>query len=761
MIRGLLAAGCLLAAIPGFAQEREVTLAQLIAELQSQGYRIIYSDRLVHGDQRVSVPEVVDLAALRVALAGHGLGYRQIGDILTVVAVPAGAVSPAGAAPLSTAELPLETVIVTGSVHRLSRPGRASSVYSLGPEELTVGPNIASDVIRAASRLPGMSTIGVSAKPRIRGGLHDELLIMQDGVELLEPFHLADYHSAYSSFDYHTIESLDVYTGGFPSRYGNRMSGVMDIRNEWVSDGYDTDIGVSSFANFLHTRGRFGEQRPGNWLLSLRQGDLSDLTDYIQSRSGEPEYGDVSTRVTVALSNAISASAGLAYAEDDVLFRDEEERSSAQVTTHYGWGALDWALQPTLYTRLTVSWLDFEREKQLSSFEMDEEDPGKGGALDHRQSVQRFALRNDWSAVMDSALLEYGWQAEYSSSEYRHRSFIDRGELALILGNPQEVVRRIEENPSGWSGGAYVQAEWAPNPRLSLQPSLRWDYQDYYIDTGAKHQVSPRIGLTWSFSDSLLGRVSAGRFYQPEGVQELQVLDGVTRFFPPQYADQLVTALEWEGDRIHLGVELYYKRYREQKERFENIFNPFVLLPEMEPDRVALRPDKALARGVDVDARWRIAGAVSAALRYSYMDARDRLEGEWVDRRWSQRHTVNAGIAWRGDTFSAALALTWHSGWHSTTLPGFVPEGTVIAVPAVLNNTELPRYFSLDASVRKHWVWARYRLEVYADIANISDRGNAAGIDFDIEEVEGGYALLPDREYVLGTVPSVGVTLSF
>ena len=28
----------------------------------------------------------------------------------------------------------------------------------------------------------------------------------------MEPFHLADYHSAYSAIDYHTIESLDVTT---------------------------------------------------------------------------------------------------------------------------------------------------------------------------------------------------------------------------------------------------------------------------------------------------------------------------------------------------------------------------------------------------------------------------------------------------------------------------------------------------------------------------------------------------------------------
>ena len=38
---------------------------------------------------------------------------------------------------------------------------------------------------------------------------------------------------------------------------------------------------------------------------------------------------------------------------------------------------------------------------------------------------------------------------------------------------------------------------------------------------------------------------------------------------------------------------------------------------------------------------------------------------------------------------------------------------------------------------------------------------NQAGIDFDVEEVEGGYDIFPDQETLLGRVTSVGITLSF
>lgn len=748
----------MLAASYASGQPVEMSLPQLIDSLQSREVHILYSSALVNESQRVRV-EPVNLDALVEALAEHGLALEQRDGVFVVVrANEAHASKPPRPEPSTPV---LESVIVTGSMHRLPYIGATSTAFSFSPEDLRLLPTLGSDAMRATLRLPGVASVGVSAKPRIRGGLQDELLVIQDGVELLEPFHLADYHSAYSSIDYHTIESLDVYTGGFPSRYGYRMSGVMDIRNEWQQDRYNTDIGVSSFANFLHTRGEFGQEKPTQWLLSLRQGDLTDLTDYIDTRSGDPTYKDAAARLSLEWSPDLVLSTGLVYAEDDIVFEDLEERASSKIDTWYGWLGADWRLNRSLASRLTLSALDFQREKKQASFEIDEEDPGKGGFLDHHQDVQRAALRNDWSAVVGSSHLEFGWQLEYNRADYDHLAYIDRGELAEILGTEDEIERAISVSPDGWSGGLYGQFEVDITPRLTLQPSLRWDFQNYYLDSSSEQQISPRLGIAYQWNDDTQLKLSAGRFHQQEGIHELQVVDGITRFFPPQYSDQLVAGMHWMAEGMELTAELYYKKYGDQKGRFENIFNPFVLLPEMEPDRVGLWPEDAVVRGLDLDGRLSLHKQMEGYFRYSYMDAQDRINREWVDRRWSQQHTVNTGVAWQGESFSVSLALTWHSGWRSTQMPAFVPEDTVIPVESVLNNTELDDYVSLDFGARKHWELPRMRIEVYADIVNLTDRKNQAGIDFDIEEVDGGYSLTPDHETLLGRVPSIGITLSF
>lgn len=739
------------------ADEREISLIALIRELRAQGHRILYSSSHVYPGQRVIVAEI-NMQSLGAALPGLGLELQKQEGVWVITRGNQVQGEARKTQPIVFAEPRIENIIVTGSVHHIPNVGAGSSVHSFTADDMSLTPSLGSDAMRAALRLPGVASVGVSAKPHIRGGLRDELLIMQDGVELLEPFHLADYHSAYSSIDYQTIGSMDVYTGGFPSRYGNRMSGVMDIQNRWEEDDYETSIGLSTFANFIHTGREFGQDHPGTVILSARQGDLSDLTGYIQSRTGEPKYADVAVRGSVELSQGLESAFGIIYAEDDIRFEDEEEEASAQVETGYLWGGLAWEPSAKTSGHLTLSLLKSLREKQLATFE----EEAKGGVLAYRQEVQRIALRNDWSTSrFFGARLELGWQAEYGWADYRQHSRIDRGELSTILGTERFSSLDARLEPEGWSAGVYLQTEWPLTGKLTLQPSLRWDFQGYYPGRGNEYQLAPRMGLKYELNEATTARLSVGRFYQPEGIHELQILDGIDQFFLPQHSDQGVLGLEWRRQRLYVVAEVYIKSYREQKGRFENVFNPFVLLPEMEPDRVALFPEKAVAKGVDLEARLSLNQRLNAHLHYSHLVARDKINGRWTDRRWSQRHTCSLGSSFQKGNFSLAAELSWHSGWRSSLLPDFIPEDTVMPVDSVLNNRELKEYLSLDIGARYFWELGKTRLEIYADITNLSDRVNQAGIDFDVEEVDGGIELVPDYEILLRRVTSIGLTFSF
>lgn len=655
-------------------------------------------------------------------------------------------------------EQPFHDVIVYGSVYHLPGAGDVHSPTRLSMEEMKLTPAFGGDTLRVLSQLPGIASVGVSARPHIRGGDSDEVLVLLDGVELLEPFHLADFQGGFSSIDHRTVDSIDVYTGGFPVRYGNRMSGVIDIRTNEPRHTFDTEFGYSNFSTFINTRGRASGERDVGWLLSARRGDLEELTQFLDTRVNNPEYSDVVGRVELALDKNKHVSIGGLTARDDIRFDDIEESASSKITSDYVWARLDTEHNTRHSSAWILSFSHIDREKFGSS---DIEDNGKGGQSSYTQRVKRILLQGDHSLRIGSDLYEFGVQMARGSTDYRLQSNFNRGDVAVNLGGQKFLNENIIFSPDGWAGGAYVAAEYSLGDWL-LQPSVRWDFQDY-DEKGHAQQGSPRLGIAYDATEDLRVSLSVGRFYQPEGLHELQVVDGVTVFSRAQSTDQAVWGIDWLHGKADLRAEVWHKRYRNPKPRFENLFNPFVLLPELEPDRVRLDPSAARSSGVDVVLGYQLTEELRGQVQYGYMDARDKLNGKWVSRRWSQRHSVRGQLSWEYGRWTAAVAAGWHSGWRTSLIPSNLDQGTVLPIENTLNNFELRDYFSLDVGVNRSWQFRDMLVTVNVDVLNATERKNLAGIDFDIDDsaVGSGFTFERDRETLQPLVYSASLVISF
>lgn len=84
------------------------------------------------------------------------------------------------------------------------------------------------DLLRVAHLLPGVQT-GADGVGGIfvRGGSADQNLVLIDGVPIYNVFHAA---GMFSVFNTNAIRSAKLVKGGFPARYGGRLSSVLDIR---------------------------------------------------------------------------------------------------------------------------------------------------------------------------------------------------------------------------------------------------------------------------------------------------------------------------------------------------------------------------------------------------------------------------------------------------------------------------------------------------------------------------------------------------
>jgi len=84
------------------------------------------------------------------------------------------------------------------------------------------------DVLKAIQLLPGIQsgTEGTSGF-YVRGGGPDQNLILIDGVPVYNASHLFGFFSVFNS---DAISDVSIIKGGFPARYGGRLSSVLDIR---------------------------------------------------------------------------------------------------------------------------------------------------------------------------------------------------------------------------------------------------------------------------------------------------------------------------------------------------------------------------------------------------------------------------------------------------------------------------------------------------------------------------------------------------
>lgn len=141
----------------------------------------------------------------------------------------------------------LENVEISAEKQQSRTETRVSvtSVTSLDIKRLpTVGGE--PDIAQYLQVLPGVISTGdQGGQIVIRGGTPIQTKFLLDGITIYNPFHSIGLFSVYET---DIIKNVDVYTGGFPSQYGGRISAVVDVTTR---DGnrkkFSGKVGASPF----------------------------------------------------------------------------------------------------------------------------------------------------------------------------------------------------------------------------------------------------------------------------------------------------------------------------------------------------------------------------------------------------------------------------------------------------------------------------------------------------------------------------------
>jgi outer membrane receptor protein involved in Fe transport len=750
---------CLFLSLPVFAQSwRGQELQTVIEALRDAGLPVVYSSGLIKpGMPVLDEPEATSSAGkLGEALRPYGLAVRAgpYGSVLIVRAASPAPTSSGATTPAALLAVVPNVIVTTSRYEMLREP--VVPVTTLLNTDVERLPDLGDDPLRAVGRLPGTAINGFSSKTNIRGGATDETLVMFDDLRLFNPFHLKDFQSIFSSIDPAVIEGLDIYTGAFPAPYGDRLSGVIGIKAfEPPGESYRV-ISLSLFnaAGLMSGGLRDGQ---GTWLVSARRGNLDILLDLAGQDVGEPRYSDLHGQFAWEFSDEFKLSANALIFDDNIKVHDSDQEESATATYHdsYLWLRADQRPTDQLEGFTLLSYANLRVRRNGTA-----DQPGVStGVLNDRRSAEIVDVSSQWSlAVTGGHHLDFGGEFRHSSGRY---FYADEVTFDLLFDTPgaqteESRARNISLSPDGEYYAAFLNAHIELPGNWTTELGLRWDESTLVRGSG---NLGPRASLLYQWTDATQLRASWGRYWQSQSIDELAVSDGETTFAEAERADQFVFGVEQKlGEGSSLRLEAYTKNYKNPRDRYENLLNTIILLPELKPDRVRVSADKASARGLELTYRSARPGGLDGWGSYSWSEVRDEIDGLKFRRSWDQSHAFSAGVLWSSERWDLSAAATYRTGWPTTqvALEDAGPPGIALAGPR--NAERLGNYASLDLRAARRYQTSAGLIAVFLEVSNALNRDNDCCVEYG-NDAEDGFEY--ERQRNLPILPSVGVSWQF
>lgn len=193
------------------------------------------------------------------------------------------------------------------------------------------------DIIHALQLMPGIKS-GSEGKANlyIRGGSPDQNLVLLDDVPL---YHVNHFGGFLSTFNSDAIKDFKVYKGGFPARYGSRLSSVVDIR---MKDGDLQNYKVSGTLGMLSSKmmveGPVIKDR-SSFLVSFRKNTLP-VFRMLFGMNLDYRFYDLNAKLNYRLNEKNRLHLSFYSGNDNVMIRtyDEEFGSINDMKVYTKWG---------------------------------------------------------------------------------------------------------------------------------------------------------------------------------------------------------------------------------------------------------------------------------------------------------------------------------------------------------------------------------------------------------------------------------------
>ena len=426
------------------------------------------------------------------------------------------------------------------------------------------------DVLRVIQLMPGVQK-GSEGQTGIyvRGGGPDQNLIILDDAPVYNVSHLFGF---FSVFNGDALKSVELTKGGFPARFGGRLSSVLELNmKEGNKEKLHGEGGGGLIASRLTLEGplKFRKSAPAksSFLISGRRTYLDLLARPLiaaesnGASSGGYYFYDLNAKLNYDFGQKNKLYASGYFGKDRFFFRDKSTSSTSEGGLNWGnaTGTLRWnhLFNEKLFSNASLIFSNYQ-------FQIYAKDSQTNTTTTNQYELRYTSGVRDWGLKYDVDYFPNPQHAlRFGASTTLHRftpsavvvkdSDIDRFSKEI------EAIDNVES-------GVYVEDTWKPTPWFKMNAGLRLSY--FKAENQHYLRPEPRISTAFMLRPDLSFKASYARMNQ-----YIHLLSNTGIGLPtdlwvpstdkiaPQQSSQVAAgfAKDFEKQGLALTIEGYYK----------------------------------------------------------------------------------------------------------------------------------------------------------------------------------------------------------
>ncbi|MDB4173583.1 TonB-dependent receptor [Bacteroidia bacterium] len=565
------------------------------------------------------------------------------------------------------------------------------------------------DVLKVLQLMPGVQSGSEGQSGLyVRGGGPDQNLIILDGATVYNAQHLFGF---FSLFNGDALRSVELIKGGFPARYGGRLSSVIDMNmKDGNKEKYTGELGIGVISSKGLIEGPIAKGK-GSFIVSGRRTYIDALTQPIirsfnDGNTAGYYFYDLNAKANYEINSKNRVYLSGYFGRDKFYLRERYEGSiEDEIETYsndvdFGWGNATGTARwnhlfgPKLFSNTSLIYSFYE----LGISSEEQSSNSSNFTLGYGSGITDYTLKQDfdWYANNDHKV-KFGLQAT-------HHTFTPD---ALVVKDPDfglNIDRKTEY--TSVETGLYVEDEWKISNRLKSLYGLR--LSTFTTNNTTYINPEPRISLAYNVKSDLAVKASYATMNQ---YVHLLSTSGVglptdlwvpaTDLVKPQNSQQVAAGIakDFNKQNLSLTVEGYYKT-------MNNIIGykegaSFLAIQESDEGLESISWEDNVTSGTGISygaevllqrKQGKLTGWAGYTLSWTTQQFDELNNGEKFFARYDRRHDISlVGIYEFSDNIT--LSATWVYG-----------TGNAITLP--ISTYQISEMSSVNSPGRNNFYWA-------------------------------------------------------